>query len=662
VQLQHQEPVPPRQLNANVPLDLDTIVLKCLEKLPQRRYGSAAELADELRRFLEGLPITARPPSAKYRLGKLVRRNKGTFAAGALVAATLIAAIVVLAISNASIRKEQVRTRAEQTRAAAAQRLAEQRAEEMRRGVEDLQAANRLLERGRFFVDQQRWDDAEAAFTRAIELRPEYATLWSDRGELYRRLGLFELAVRDLDRAFRLQAPERSWVWRFHALLLWNAQDQEGYRDVARRMRVAFQGTPSATMAMETIVVSALDQEHVAAAGHDIELAGEVVAADPQNAWFHYGLGVVLYRAGQFESAAQELRNSLEVPGDWPARGIAYPVLAMAYHRLGSTEQARDALQAAGRALQGWTRQRYEAPQGNWGVHFGAVGEWPILWWDWLECQLYYQEASLLIDGTPPPDDPYLRILRARALAGLRRTAGAMAEYEAAVALRPDDPTIRSEAHRARGFYFGYRDWPLAADEFGQSRALTPADYKLWNLEAISHLAAGDGDEYRQTCSQMLREFGTTQDPWTANEVVFACVLQPAAVPDPAQLVPLARVAGRLHPGNDRVLGAVCYRAGDYDQAVHCLENSARFFRPRAWEWCFRAMAHHRRGDVAEARRCLEEARKWIDEANRQDTVDLTQRKPLWDGFTERFEFPLLYQEAQTLIEGGEVAAQAGTQ
>ncbi len=82
-----EEPLPPSRLNSQVPRDLETICLKCLRKEPQRRYASAAELAEDLRRFAAGEPIRARPVGRLGRTIKWVRRRP---TAAALIAATLL--------------------------------------------------------------------------------------------------------------------------------------------------------------------------------------------------------------------------------------------------------------------------------------------------------------------------------------------------------------------------------------------------------------------------------------------------------------------------------------------------------------------------------------------------------------------------------------------
>jgi tetratricopeptide (TPR) repeat protein/tRNA A-37 threonylcarbamoyl transferase component Bud32 len=74
-QVQFSEPVQPRRLAPNAPLDLQTISLKCLSKEPQGRYASAEALADDLRAYLEDRPIKARPTPALERLFKWMRRQ-----------------------------------------------------------------------------------------------------------------------------------------------------------------------------------------------------------------------------------------------------------------------------------------------------------------------------------------------------------------------------------------------------------------------------------------------------------------------------------------------------------------------------------------------------------------------------------------------------------
>jgi serine/threonine protein kinase len=74
--------------------ELDWIVMKALEKDRNRRYESASSLAADVQRYLDDLPVEARPPSTRYRLGKFLRRNKGPAVASGVVLAALLAGIV----------------------------------------------------------------------------------------------------------------------------------------------------------------------------------------------------------------------------------------------------------------------------------------------------------------------------------------------------------------------------------------------------------------------------------------------------------------------------------------------------------------------------------------------------------------------------------------
>jgi formylglycine-generating enzyme required for sulfatase activity/tetratricopeptide (TPR) repeat protein len=101
-QVQFSEPVPPGQLQPKLPRDLETICLKCLNKEPRKRYPSAEELADDLRRFLGLEPIRARRTPATERFVRWARRNRGV-AALATVAVLLL--LTVAGVSSYSAFK-----------------------------------------------------------------------------------------------------------------------------------------------------------------------------------------------------------------------------------------------------------------------------------------------------------------------------------------------------------------------------------------------------------------------------------------------------------------------------------------------------------------------------------------------------------------------------
>jgi len=115
-QIYEVEPVPLRRVDPKIPRDLATILHKCLQKEPAARYATAAELADDLRRFLASEPIRARPPSLAYRVGLIGRRHPT--ATGLLIVALTGGVVMTLR---------------EATRARAAEKRAQDRFDDVRR-------------------------------------------------------------------------------------------------------------------------------------------------------------------------------------------------------------------------------------------------------------------------------------------------------------------------------------------------------------------------------------------------------------------------------------------------------------------------------------------------------------------------------------------------
>jgi WD40 repeat protein len=95
MQVLAEEPVPPSRLQARLPIDLETIVLKCLDKAPEKRYASAGALADDLAAFIDGKPIMARPVGPIERLWKWALRRP---AIAALSAACVVLFVVGFAL------------------------------------------------------------------------------------------------------------------------------------------------------------------------------------------------------------------------------------------------------------------------------------------------------------------------------------------------------------------------------------------------------------------------------------------------------------------------------------------------------------------------------------------------------------------------------------
>src|SRR5262249_37611130 len=141
-QLLEDEPRPPRRLNDRLPRDLETICLHCLHKEARKRYASAGALAGDLRRFLAGEPIAARPVGAWERTVKWVRRRPGLTASLAL---SLLALATLVGSGFWPAQRARQRARVAEEQALTARRF--QYAAEMKLAFEDWEQARTVRAR-----------------------------------------------------------------------------------------------------------------------------------------------------------------------------------------------------------------------------------------------------------------------------------------------------------------------------------------------------------------------------------------------------------------------------------------------------------------------------------------------------------------------------------
>ena len=187
LQVMNVEPVSPRQLNPTVDRDLETICLKCLEKDAANRYGSAADFEEDLRRYLRGDPITARPVSRFERGWRWCRRHPTL--AGLMLASVLLLAMsvgIIVAVRNQGQLAESL-TRVEDERDSA-------------QSDRDVEAKKRRT--------------ADSAKKKAIAAQEE-----ADRQLAIDqvKLALKELKVNNVERASKIldecSPKHRSWEW-----------------------------------------------------------------------------------------------------------------------------------------------------------------------------------------------------------------------------------------------------------------------------------------------------------------------------------------------------------------------------------------------------------------------------------------------------------------
>jgi serine/threonine protein kinase len=555
-QVLSEEPVRPRRLNAAVPADLETVVLKAMDKEPEGRYATAQELADDLRRFLEDRPVAARRPGLARRAAKWARRHRPVVASAAVA---LLLSVAVLAVSLVSVS-------AERAEAAKQRDLA-------RRAVDDMytDVAERWLEQ------EPQMEEVQRQFLlKALRYYEELAGARGDDAEArwgaamaYRRAG-------DIQRKLEASADAEQAYGRAVQLLGRLAAEDPGRPDYRGALAGCYHGLGRLYgKAKRTAEAERAYRRVIALREELLDEAPDPVACRYDLAVTLNDLGRVLQFTGREPDAEAAYRRALDLLDGLSVRAAQ---TAACENRLGAI-------------LHHLTELR--------GVRADAAQTRRI-----LERAIGHQRAALKLRPRNPDYRHDLAAQLARlgdTLARLGETPGAEEAFTQSVAVWEQlaDDFPMTPGHRAE----------LAAalnglgDLFHGRGRLREADAAYERVVAVR--------------GQLVEEFPDV--PAFGRDLTWFLTVCPAErFRDGARAVALAeRAVERAPQGGDcwRALGAARCRVGDWQGAVAALEKAIELRSGGdGREWLFLALARARLGDRPKARAWYDRARAWAEE------------------------------------------------
>jgi tetratricopeptide (TPR) repeat protein len=637
VQIASHEPRAPRLVNRAIPAELETIVLKAMEKNPADRYTTAQELAGDLRRYLEDRPLLARRPTAIQRLRKFVRRHSAVAAtAGAALALLLIVASLGLLWNNLMIRREQGRTKAANERLRDNLELSLKTLDEIYLKVLEVRLPR----------DQEAAGENQELLTKALgfyeqfaernegdpKVQREVASAYDRAGVLHMRLGHYDQAATALARAEQAAA-------RLGADFV-DDPELKGFRAEVRlhKGQLAYDAPLRMKEPRQGLVAQGEYRQGIEILEPAIEKVHWGLRSWQTLASLHSNLATLGQHSGDLEASEQHYRKAIAVQKtivdmvtDLPGKLFAMQQLAAAQTELGNLlggvegtgqlDKGENELRQAIALL-----TRIDTQAATWpGYQCGRLPGFP--------------------NGQPVPGDLASvfwhlgDVLRLKGRYKAADCAFSRAVSYAAQVVKdwPGEPAFRRRLAATRRNYgillFEQGKRTEALDQYRQSVDMLLELEKQFpdvpdnqdalcdSLEPLAELLFTQGDRQKAAglCRQIIeiRERLAARRPEDVTHCgclawFYAADCIDPQFRNPSRAVMLAEKVLAQFPQNAYycgVLGVAQYRNGQWQEAVASFEKAKRL-RPYRYEGYlfFEAMAYWRLGEKEAARACYDEA------------------------------------------------------